>query len=126
MSLRTPLGRVRGLGSARDGTAHWWYQRVTAVVLVPLSVWLMMTIVSLTSLSHSVITAWLSYPVNAVLLIIFLIALFHHAQSGVQVVIEDYIHTEWQKLGCIILVKFLALFAGLVSILAILKVFLGM
>lgn len=126
MSLRTPLGRVRGLGSARDGTAHWWYQRVTAVVLVPLSVWLMMTIVSLTSLSHSVITAWLSYPVNAVLLIIFLIALFHHAQSGVQVVIEDYIHTEWQKLGCIILVKFLALFAGLVSILAILKVFLEM
>lgn len=126
MSLRTPLGRARGLGSARDGTAHWWYQRLTAVVLVPLSVWLMMTIISLTSLSHSVVTAWLSFPVNAILLIIFLITLFHHAQLGVQVVIEDYIHSEWQKLGCIILVKFLALFAGLASILAVLKVFLGL
>lgn len=126
MSLRTPLGRVRGLGSARDGTAHWWYQRLTAVVLVPLSVWLVTSIISLSKLSHAVVTAWLSFPVNAVLLIIFLIALFHHAQLGVQVIIEDYIHSEWQKLGCIILVKFLALFAGLASVLAVLKVFLGL
>ncbi|MEX2523341.1 MAG: succinate dehydrogenase, hydrophobic membrane anchor protein [Gammaproteobacteria bacterium] len=125
MSLRTPLGRVRGLGSAKEGTAHWWQQRLTAVILIPLSVWLMVTIVSLTRLSHAVVTAWMESPLNAVLLIILILTLFHHAQLGVQVVIEDYIHSEWQKLGCIILVKFLALFAGLASILAVLKVFLG-
>ncbi len=126
MSLRTPLGRVRGLGSAKEGTSHWWYQRLTAIIMVPLSVWLIISVVGLTHLSHAVVTAWLSFPVNTVLLIIFLIALFHHAQLGVQVVIEDYIHSEWQKLGCIILVKFLAAFAGLASILAVLKVFLGL
>jgi len=125
MSLRTPLGRARGLGSAKAGTRHWWQQRLTAVILVPLTLWVMATIVSVTTLGYDAITLWLQSPFNASLILVFLLALFHHAQLGVQVVIEDYVHSEWQKISCIILVRFLTLFAGLVSILSVLKVFLG-
>jgi succinate dehydrogenase / fumarate reductase membrane anchor subunit len=126
VSLRTPLGRVRGLGSAREGTGHWWQQRLTAVVLVPLALWLLASLISLSSSDHAAVTAWLIRPFNAVLLIIFLLALFHHTQLGVQVVIEDYVDSDSQKLACLVLVKFIAVFAGLASILAVLKVFLGL
>lgn len=126
MSLRSPLGRVKGLGSAKQGTLHWWQQRLTAVVLAPLCIWLMISIVSITSLGYDAVTLWIKKPINAVLLLVFILALFHHTQLGVQVVIEDYVSSEGQKLTCIVLVKFLALFAGLASILAVLTVFLGL
>jgi succinate dehydrogenase / fumarate reductase membrane anchor subunit len=126
VSLRTPLGRVKGLGSAKAGVSHWWQQRLTAVVLVPLSVWLMVNVVSVTSLGYQASALWLKKPINAVLMLVFLLALFQHAQLGVQEVVEDYVHSEWQKLACLILIKFLALFAGLASVLAVLKVFLGL
>lgn len=126
MSLKTPLGKVKGLGSAKDGTQVWWHQRLTAILLVPLTVWLMIAILANTGNEYAGVTAWLASPLNAVLMMIFIIALFHHAQLGMQVVIEDYVHVEWQKLACIILIKFLALFAGLASILSIIKVFLGL
>ena len=126
MSLQTPLAKARGLGSAKQGTHHWWYQRVTAVLLIPLSLWFMVTLLSMLSMDHAVVSQWLHSPVNAALLIALIISLFYHAQLGMQVVIEDYITSEWQKIACIILVKFLALFAGLVSTLAIVKVFLGL
>ena len=126
MSLRSPLGRVKGLGSAKQGTLHWWQQRLTAVVLAPLCIWLMISIVSITSLGYDAVTLWIKKPINAVLLLVFILALFHHTQLGVQVVIEDYVSSEGQKLTCIVLVKFLALFADLASILAVLTVFLGL
>lgn len=126
MKLQTPLAKVRGLGSAKQGTQHWWQQRLTAILLVPLSLWIMAALVSLTSMDYISVTRWIKAPVNAALLILFISSLFHHAQLGVQVVIEDYVESEWQKITSLILVKFLALFAGLVSVLAILKVFLGL
>lgn len=126
MSLRTPLGRITGQGSARHGAVHWWQQRLTAIVMVPLTLWLMVAIVSIVSLGYEAVTLWLRKPINAVLLLIYLMALFHHTQLGLQVVIEDYVSSEWQKLACIVLVKFLCLFAGLASILAVLTVFLGL
>ena len=126
MSKQTPLAKVRGLGSAKDGTHHFWHQRVTAVALVPLTLWIMVSIVMMTTLEHSAVIAWMSAPINAVLLLIFILALFYHAQLGVQVVIEDYIGSEWQKIACIILSKFLIILAGTASALAILKVFLGL
>jgi succinate dehydrogenase / fumarate reductase membrane anchor subunit len=126
MSLRSPLGRVMGLGSAKQGTLHWWQQRLTAVVLAPLSLWLVFSMVSIMSLGYEAVVLWMKKPINAVLLMIFILALFHHTQLGIQVVIEDYVSSEGQKLTCIILVKFLALFAGLASILAVLTVFLGL
>jgi succinate dehydrogenase / fumarate reductase, membrane anchor subunit len=126
MNLRSPLSNVRGLGSAKEGTHHFWYQRITAVVLVPLTLWVMLSMVMMVGMDYVTITLWLQSPFNAVLFLLFILALFFHAQLGVQVVIEDYIHSEWQKISCIILVKFLTLLAGMASALAVLKIFLGL
>jgi succinate dehydrogenase / fumarate reductase membrane anchor subunit len=126
MKLRTPLANVRGLGSAREGTQHFWYQRITALVLIPLTFWIVVSILKLSSTDYATIALWFQSPINAVLFLMFLLALFFHAELGVQVVIEDYIHIEWQKISCIILVKFLAILAGLASVLAVLKIFLGL
>lgn len=126
MNLQTPLAKVRGLGSAKQGTRHWWYQRLTAIVLIPLSLWIMVSLVAMTSKEYVQIIQWMKAPINAVLLILFVLSLFYHGQLGVQVVIEDYVESEWQKITSLILVKFLTLFAGLASVLAILRVFLGL
>ena len=126
MNLRSPLANVRGLGSAKEGTHHFWYQRVTALVLVPLTIWIMTTIVMMTATDYETVRIWIQSPLNSLLLLFFIIALFFHAQLGVQVVIEDYIHSEWQKISCIILIKFLAILAGMASALAIIKIFLGL
>ncbi len=126
MSLQTPLAKARGLGSAKQGTHHWWQQRLTAIALTPLSLWFIYSLLIIGLVDHASVTRWMSDTMNAVLLILFIVSLFHHAQLGMQVVIEDYIDSEWQKMSSIILIKFLALFAGLTSVIAILKVFLGL
>lgn len=125
MSLRTPLAEVKGLGSAKEGVHHWWYQRLTAVALVPLSLWFIWSLISMLNADYESIIAWLRLPYAAVLMILFIVSLFYHAQLGLQVVIEDYIESEWQKITSIILVKFLCIVVGLASILSILYVFLG-
>ncbi len=125
MNLQSPIAKVRGLGSAKQGTHHWWYQRLTAVALVPLTLWVMSSIINATSMGYTDVQNWLTSPLNAALFLAFISALFFHAQLGMQVVIEDYIESEWQKIGCIMLVKFLAVIAGLASALAIIKVFIG-
>ena len=84
MSLQSPLAKVRGLGSAKHGTQFWWYQRLTAVLLVPLSIWLLFSLISITSMEHSSVVLWIKIPVNAVFLILFVVALFYHAQLGMQ------------------------------------------
>ncbi|MCH7694825.1 MAG: succinate dehydrogenase, hydrophobic membrane anchor protein [Proteobacteria bacterium] len=126
MSLQTPLAKARGLGSAKQGTHHWWQQRLTAIALTPLSLWFIYSQLIIGSVDHASVTRWMSDTMNAVLLILFIVSLFHHAQLGIQVVIEDYIDSGWQKMSSIILIKFIALFAGLASVIAILKVFLGL
>lgn len=126
MSLRTPLARVLGLGSAREGTHHWWAQRLTALALIPLTVWLVYSVLCMTTLDYLAAIGWLQSPITSSLLVLFIIALFYHAQLGMQVVIEDYVGCEVLKITSIILMKFVIWFAGLASILAILKVFLGL
>lgn len=126
MSLRTSLGRVRGLGSAKDGARHWWAQRLTAIALVPLTFWLVYSIVCMTTLDYIAAIGWLQSPITSTLLILFVIALFYHAQLGMQVVIEDYVECEVFKITSIILLNFIIWFTGLASIMAILKVFLGL
>jgi succinate dehydrogenase / fumarate reductase membrane anchor subunit len=123
--FRTPTNEVRGLGSAKGGTHHWWLQRVTAVALVPLSLWLMASLVSLVGADYQSVVIWVRSPVVTVLLICLIGALFHHAQLGLQVVLEDYVHTEWLKITSIMLMKFTALVLALASVLAVLKVSLG-
>lgn len=125
MSQRTALGKVRGLGSAKDGTHHWWVQRLTSIALVPLTLWFVASVVSLVGADHATVAAWVASPVASVLLVLLIAITFHHAQLGLQVIIEDYVHTEALKIAGIILVKFAAAVLGLACILAVVKVALG-
>ena len=123
--LRNPLQRARGLGSAKDGVQHWWRQRVTAVALLVLGIWFVLLVLSLLHGGYAAAHAALAHPLNAALMIAFLIALFWHMQLGVQVVIEDYVHTRWVELTLQILVRFFAVLAALLAIIAVLRIALG-
>ena len=125
MELRSSLGRARGLGSAKEGVAHWWAQRTTAVALVPLSLWFVAEVVALAGADYATTVAWFKSPFHASFLILLIVATFHHAQLGLQVVIEDYVHHEGRKLACILLVKGLALLLGLLAVVAALKLAFG-
>ena len=122
---RSTLARVRGLGSAKEGVHHWWVQRLTALALIPLSIWLVASLVALTGGSYAAVRAWLGQPVTVGLLVLLLAATFHHGQLGVQVVIEDYVHHEGTKIALIILVKAAAVVLALAGILAVLFVAFG-
>ena len=123
--LRNPLQRARGLGSAKDGVQHWWRQRATAVALLVLGIWFVLLVLSLLHGGYAAAHAALAHPLNAALMIAFLIALFWHMQLGVQVVIEDYVHTRWIELTLQILVRFFAVLAALLAIIAVLRIALG-
>lgn len=122
MNMRTPISRVRGLGSAKDGTHHWWMQRLTAVALVPLSIWFVISVITLGSADHAAVVAWLASPVTAVLMLLLIIATFHHLQLGLQVVIEDYIHGEAAKLVCLVVLKLGCFALAVAAAFAVLKV----
>ena len=122
MSLRTDLGKVRGLGSAKEGVNHWWAQRLSAVALVPLVLWFVASVASLAGADIVAVRAWIAQPVNAILLVLLIGATFHHMHLGVQVVIEDYVHSEWLKIAAIILVKFAAAFMAVAAGFAVLKI----
>lgn len=98
MSLRNPLAKARGLGSAKDGTAHWWAQRVSAIALVPLVLYVLYLLVSLAGADYATVRLTIAQPVNALLLILFIGTAFWHARLGLQVVIEDYIHVGWLEI----------------------------
>jgi succinate dehydrogenase / fumarate reductase membrane anchor subunit len=123
--MRSTLGRVRGLGSAKEGVAHWWAQRLTAVALVPLTLWFVASVVALIGAPYPAFVAWVRNPIDAVLLVLLIIATFHHAQLGLQVVIEDYVHHEPSKLASLLLVKGTALLLGLVSLWAVVRLAFG-
>ncbi len=125
MKFRTALYGVRGLGSAKSGTHHWWMQRVTALALVPLMLWLAFALASLGTMDYGAAVSWVRSPVNTVLLLASLLALFHHTQLGLQVVLEDYVHHEGVKIASLLGLKFLTLLLGLASALAVLRVSLG-
>ncbi|MPY73383.1 MAG: succinate dehydrogenase, hydrophobic membrane anchor protein [Alphaproteobacteria bacterium] len=122
MSARTPIARVRGLGSAKGGTHHWWMQRVTALALAPLTVWFVASLIRLVGADHAAVADWLASPLTTVLMLLLIVATFHHLQLGLQVVIEDYIHGEAAKIGCIIGVKFASFALAVAAGVAVLKV----
>jgi succinate dehydrogenase / fumarate reductase, membrane anchor subunit len=123
--LRTPLARVRGLGSAREGTHHFVVQRITAIALLPLTIWFLVAALSFLRGEYADARTWLAQPWNASLMAAFVLALFHHAQLGLQVVIEDYVHTRWIELTLLIAVKFIAVLATIVCLLALIRIALG-
>jgi len=125
MSIRTPLGRARGLGSAKTGTDHWWMQRVTALALIPLVIWFVVSMIIVTGADHETALAFIGSPINAVLLTVLIIATFYHVQLGLQVVIEDYIHSKWLEVALILLVKGAAIFLGVASVYAVIAIALG-
>lgn len=125
MSMRSPLARVRGLGSAKNGTSHWWAQRVTAIALVPLVVWFVVSVIGVAGASHLEFVTWLSSPSVAAMMILLIVATFHHAQLGLQVVIEDYVHDEAMKVPALLIMKAVVILLGLTGVLAVLKIAVG-
>ncbi len=121
-SMRTPMARVRGLGSAKDGTGHWWAQRLSALALIPLTVWFVASVIAMAGAEHAAMRAWVASPVVAGLLILLIVATFYHAVLGLQVVVEDYVHYEGIKFGAIIALKGLGIVLGLAAILAVLTI----
>jgi succinate dehydrogenase / fumarate reductase membrane anchor subunit len=122
MSIRTPLARARGLGTAKDGTHHWWMQRVTSVALVPLVLWFAISLLTYSRVDHEIFQAWLGHPVNAGLMIALLVAMFYHAKLGAQVIIEDYVHPESAKIAALLVTQFLLFLLGAIAIVAVLKI----
>lgn len=122
MSLRSPLGRARGLGSAKSGVHHFWMQRLTALALIPLTLWFVFSVAQLAGGHYEAVRWWVSHPSVAVTLVIFLAVSFYHAALGVQVVVEDYVGSEAWKLALIVLGKFGLTLAGAASIFAVLKI----
>ncbi len=121
-ALRTPLARVRGLGSAKGGTSHWWAQRLSSLAMIPLTVWFVASVVAMAGADHAAMQAWIASPLVAGLLILLVVATFYHGYLGLQVVIEDYVHHEGVKIASIVAVKGLAILLSLSAILSILSI----
>ena len=120
-TLRTPLGRVRGSGSAKSGTPHWWMQRVTSLALLPLTIWFIVSLATSAGMTYVEAVAWIGHPVNAVLLLALIGLTFHHTASGLQVVLEDYANPEWVKISAVLAVKAACALLALTAALAVLR-----
>ncbi|MBM3621283.1 MAG: succinate dehydrogenase, hydrophobic membrane anchor protein [Alphaproteobacteria bacterium] len=123
--LRSPVARVRGLGSAKSGTHHWWHQRVSAVALILLVTWFVVSLILNAPAGQANVRAWVSSPVTMVMLIMTIPFGLWHAALGMQVVIEDYVHSEGMKIGLILLIKCLAVLAAVSAVVAMLRMAFG-
>ena len=123
--MRSPLGRAIGLGSAKEGVEHWWAQRITAIALVPLTLWFVTAIIGLVGSDLETVQDWVGRPLPAILLVLLLITTFYHMSLGLQVVIEDYVHTELAKLGLVITARLLCFAFAVAGIFAVLRIALG-
>ena len=125
MSLRSPMGRVLGLGSAKEGVGHWWSQRVTSVALVVLTLWFVSALLRMGDLGFPAVTAWMSSPFNAVLLSLLIATATYHSQLGVQVVVEDYVARHGTKVAVLLLLNFLHVVAGALGVFSVLRIAFG-
>jgi len=119
--LRSQLGRARGLGAAGTGVAHWWAQRVTAILLLPLSLYFVASVLALAGASRAGVAAYIGAPWNTVLFLLLVGALFYHLALGLQVVVEDYVHRESAKLATLLVLKGLIIFCALACAVSVLK-----
>ena len=123
--MRSPLGRAIGLGSAKEGLEHWWRQRTTALLLVPLTLWFVIAVIGLIGADRAALIAWMHNPISAMLMVLLLVATFYHAALGLQMVIEDYIHGEAMRIGALLVMRLLCIAFVLRGVLAVLKLALG-
>jgi succinate dehydrogenase / fumarate reductase, membrane anchor subunit len=124
MSLRSPLGKVLGTGSAKEGVHHWWLQRLTSVALVPLTIWFVVSLLSLGSFEHVAVITWMAQSWTALLLVLFILVATWHSQLGVRVVVEDYVHGGSKTLT-LVLLTFIHAVVAAAGIFAVLKVAFG-
>ena len=120
--MRSQLSRARGMGSAKSGVGHWWAQRVSAVGLVPLTLWFIYSLLALGAAPHAAVLAWAHEPLTLVLLLTLAGLTFYHMQLGLQVVIEDYVHDDTRRLIALLVVKGVTILLAVTSIVAILKI----
>ncbi len=125
MSLRNPLAKAHNHGSAGEGVGHWWALRFTAILLVLLTVWLIYAMASLIGADHATAVAWIGRPFNAAMAILFVVTSIYHGELGLQVVIEDYIHTRATEITLMVLIKIASIVGGLLAVIAILKMAFG-
>ena len=125
MTLRSPLGRVLGLGAAKEGSEHWWVQRITSVALVLLTLWFIAALLNLGQLDYASMRAWLDRPLNAALAVLLVVTAVYHSQLGVQVVLEDYVAHNGAKVVSLIANQFAHLALGTVAVFAVLRVAFG-
>lgn len=127
--VRTPISfraeQAQDLGSAHEGVAHWWIQRVTAVALIPLTLWLAASLVKHAGDDYATLTLWLRTPLMGVLLVLLLIALFYHMSLGLEVVIEDYVHEDYLKIPAVVVVHLISFALAVGGIVAILRIIFG-
>jgi succinate dehydrogenase / fumarate reductase membrane anchor subunit len=124
MSLRSPLGKVLGTGSAKEGVHHWWLQRLTSIALIPLTIWFVVSLLSLQSFDHVVVVAWMSQSWTALFLILFVLVATWHSQLGVRVIVEDYVHGGTKTLT-LVLLTFIHAIVAVAGVFAVLKVAFG-
>ena len=122
MSLETPLHKVEGLGSSHSGVTHFWRQRVTAAALIPLAIWFAVSVLGLVGAHEAATLAFLSKPLNAILMAAFVVIAVYHMALGMQVVIDDYVYTSWQKLSLMLLMRGFALAVIAASLYALLRI----
>ena len=123
--METPLGRVRGLGSARSGATHWWHERLTSVATLILLVWFVVSLIRLPDLGYSTVSQWLAQPLAAVPMLLLIVTIFWHLAAGLRVVVEDYVHEEGGKLFWLVAINFASLFAAALSLFAVLRIAFG-
>jgi succinate dehydrogenase / fumarate reductase, membrane anchor subunit len=123
--IKTPLGRVRGLGPSGEGAEHWWDERLSSIAVFLLTVWLIVSLLRLPALDHGTIGEWLAQPLAAVPMLLLIVAAFWHSRMGLQVIVEDYVHEEGGKLFWIVLITFSAILAGGLAAFSVLKIALG-
>jgi len=123
--MRTPLGRVRGLGAARSGTAHFWYQRVTSVAGIPLTIAFIIVVIALLGRSHATAVQVLGSPLVAIIILLFILNMAYHMWIGMQEIILDYVHADMPKLLALLANTFFVIAVSLAAVYAVLKLSFG-